>query len=182
MLISGEPGRTLADLPPAPNGLLFVDGAPSRASVVAGHHGQDAAGRVLWDRLVRAGVLPRGTRPETADDALVAMGHGFAVMVAPPSGTGEPNTDADPTDAALLAAVGPLWQRIALWRPAAIVFVSAPAARAAAGRPLLVPWGVLEGVALAGRPCILLPPADAADESERVAIDLLRNLLAALPR
>ena len=180
-MVDAEPVETLADLPPAPNGLLFVDASPSRESVDAGHHAQDAAGRVLWARLIRAGLLPRGTLLETADDALVAMGHGFAVMDHRP-GPSPGADEARPTDRELTAGVGPLWQRIALWRPAAIVFVSDRAARAAAGRPLPVPWGVLDSVALAGRPCILLPPADAADETERVAIDLLRNLLASLPR
>jgi Uracil DNA glycosylase superfamily len=180
-LVDGVPVETLADLPPAPNGILFVGEAPSRASIVAGHHGQDPAGQALWSRLLRAGILPRGTTPGTADDALLAMGHGFAVLCAPRAAATD-GSPYRPTDAELTAGVGPLWQRIALWRPAAIVFVSNRAARAAAGRPLPVPWGVLPDVALAGRPCILLPPADAADESERVAIDLLRNLLASLPR
>lgn len=183
-VIAGEPIDSLADLPPTPNGLLFVDAAPTRESVEAGHHARDRDGQVLWQRLLRAGLLPVGTLPETADDALVAQGHGFALMDPRPrtpaaDGAGP---DRGPTDAELRAAVGPLWQRIALWRPAAVVFVSDRAARAAAGGRLPVPWGVLGSVALAGRPCILLPPPDAADESERVAIDLLRNLLAALPR
>ncbi len=189
-MVGGEPVETLPDLPPAPNGLLFVDEAPSLISLAAGHHAQDRAGRVLWSRLIRAGLLPQGTIVETADDSLVAMGHGFAVMDPRPRSTdrsdevgpGDAVDSRGPTDAELTAAVGPLWQRIALWRPAAIVFVSARAARAAAGRPLPVPWGVLDSVALAGRPCLLLPPEDAAQESERVAIDLLRNLLSVLPR
>jgi hypothetical protein len=179
-VIDGQPVATLADLPPAPGRLLFVDDAPSRSSVEAGHHGQDVVGHVLWARLVRAGLLPAMTPLATADDALVAMGHGFAVLDARPRSG--PGSAVDPPDAALSAGVGQLWQRIALWRPAAIVFVSRRAAEAVGGRPLPVPWGVLDSVALAGRPCILLPPVDAAEESELVAIDLLRNLLAALPR
>ncbi|HYM83676.1 MAG TPA: hypothetical protein VEY67_05965 [Candidatus Dormibacteraeota bacterium] len=179
--IGGRSLETLSDLPPAPGGLLFVDDAPARASVAAGHHGQDGAGAVLWARLGQAGVLPAGTRLDTADDALVAMGHGFAVLDARPR-PDRPGGGGTASDRELTAGVGPLWQRIALWRPAAIVFVSVVAARIAAGGRLAVPWGVLEGVALAGRPCILLPPDDAAQESESVAIDLLRNLLAALPR
>jgi hypothetical protein len=179
-IVDGRTVVTLADLPPAPGGILFVDDAPSPSSVEAGHHGEDLVGRVLWARLVRSGLLPAATPLATADDALVAMGHGFALLHAAPRRG--PESATDPSDAALRAGVGPLWQRIALWRPAAVVFVSRRAAEAVGGRPLPVPWGVLDSVALAGRPCLLLPPPDAAEESELVAIDLLRNLRAALPR
>lgn len=179
--LAGEPVETLADLPPAPGGILFVDEAPSVPSVRAGHHQQDRGGRVLWDRLLRAGILPDGTDLGAADDALVAMGHGLADLHHRPR-SDEDGTGHVATDAELTAGVGPLWQRIALWRPAAVVFVSRRAAEIAAGRPLPVAWGVLESVALAGRPCILLPGSDAAAESERVAVDLLRNLVASLPR
>jgi hypothetical protein len=173
--------ETLADLPPARGGLLFVDVAPSVESVRAGHHQQDEAGRILWAWLIRGGVLPQGTRMDTADDSLVAMGHGLADLDSRPRSVGAGAAD-EATNAELTAGVGPLWQRIALWRPAAIVFISRRAAEAAAGRPLPVPWGVLESVALAGRPCILLPPPDAAAESVDVAVVLLRNLVASLPR
>ncbi len=180
-VVAGAEIETLSDLPPARGGLLFVDIAPAIESVRAGHHEQDRAGRILWDRLVRAGVLPHDTRLETADDSLVAMGHGLAVLDLRPR-SDEPGVAYDATDAELTAGVGPLWQRIALWRPGAIVFVSRRAAEIAAGRPLREPWGVLEEVALAGRPCVLLPSADAEDETVDVALSLLRNLVASLPR
>lgn len=166
---------TLADLPPARNGLLFVGLRPSATSVAAGHYHQGDDGHRLWGWLVRAGVLPNGTRPETADDALVAMGHGITDLAK------DPGADRD-SDADLLAGVGPLWQKIALWRPGAIVFVDRRAAEISAGRPLLEPWGVLADVALAGRPCVLLPAATASRESIDEGINLLRNLLVALPR
>lgn len=86
------------------------------------------------------------------------------------------------TDAELRAGVGPLWQKVALWRPGAIVFVYRRAAEAAAGRPLAEPWGRLEGVALAGRPCFLLPGPYAPRWQVDEAVNFLRNLVAALPR
>ena len=61
------------------------------------------------------------------------------------------------TDKELRAGVGPLWQKIAVWRPAAIVFIYKRGANAAAGRDLPEPWGHLQDVALAGRPCVLMP-------------------------
>ena len=108
---------------------------------------------------------------------------------APPSSTGHGITDLLKTvtprdvasDAELRAGVGPLWQRAALWRPGAVVFVYKRAAEAVAGRRLAEPWGVLEGVALAGRPCILLPGPYATSEQVEEGIGFLRNLAAALP-
>lgn len=168
--------ETLADLPPARNGLLFVGLRPSAESVAAGHYHQDRDGHRLWRWLVRAGILPDGTRLSIADDALVAMGHGITDLAK------DPGTTAEVSDAELLAGVGPLWQKIALWRPGAIVFVHRRAAETAAGRPLDEPWGVLANVALAGRPCVLLPAATASRESIDEGINLLHNLLSALPR
>ena len=51
----------------------------------------------------------------------------------------------------------------------------------AAGRELVEPWGHLAGVALAGRPCILLPGPDADPEAVSEGINYLRNLVASLP-
>ena len=85
------------------------------------------------------------------------------------------------TDAQLTAGVGPLWQRIALWRPAAIVFINRRAAEIAAGRTLDEPWGQLMGVALGGRPCFLMPAPDATTEQVDEGVNLLRNLASSLP-
>jgi hypothetical protein len=122
-----------------------------------------------------AGVIPRGTPIETADDALMAAGHGITDLIKLPT----PRDEA--TDAALTAGVGPLWQKIAIWRPAAVVFIYKRAANACAGRQLTEPWGHLPGVALAGRPCILLPGPYAPTQSVDEGINFLRNISSALP-
>ena len=82
----------------------------------------------------------------------------------------------------LRAGVGPLWQKVAIWRPAAIVFVYKRAATACAGRPLAESWGHLPDVALAGRPCFLMPGPYAPTEEVDEGLNFLRNLTAALPR
>ncbi len=110
--IDGREVQTLRDLPPARDGLLFVGLNPSPVSVTAGHYHQGTLGQTFWKRLIRAGVLPRGTPIETADDALVAAGHGITDLIKTPT----PRDTA--TDAELTAGVGALWQKIALWRPA----------------------------------------------------------------
>ncbi len=73
ILIDGRPVDTLADLPPLRNRLLFVGLNPSAESITAGHYHQDPAGRRFWARLVEASILPAGTLPEAADDALVVV-------------------------------------------------------------------------------------------------------------
>ena len=155
--------------------LLFVGLRPSSVSVEAGHYHQGPRGREFWRRLVLAEVLPSGTVIETADDALMATGHGITDLVK------EPAAPHEPTDAAATAGVGPLWQKIALWRPGAVVFIHRRAAEAAAGRPLEEPWGQLVGVALGGRPCFLMPADDAEEESIDEGLNLLRNLVSSLP-
>ena len=175
LAIGGRTVETLADLPPRRDGLLFVGLNPSPVSVAAGHYHQGRLGRTFWRRLMLAGVLPPATPVETADDALVAAGHGITDLLKLPT----------PRDVAtvreLTSGVGPLWQKIALWRPAAVVFVYKRAAEASAGRALAEPWGQLSGVALAGRPCFLMPgpyaPVDQVDQG----LNVLRNLAAALP-
>jgi TDG/mug DNA glycosylase family protein len=149
---------------------------PSPVSVEAGHYHQGRLGLTFWRRLLAAGILPAGTEPAVADDALVAAGHGITDLL-------KAVTARDTaTDAELRAGVGPLWQKISLWRPAAVVFIYKRAAEAAAGRSLPEPWGALAGVALAGRPCFLMTspyaPAWQADEG----VNFLRNLSSALPR
>jgi double-stranded uracil-DNA glycosylase len=176
IVIDGAPVETLEDLPPLPNGLLFVGLNPSPVSVEAGHYHQGRIGRRFWQRLMTARVLPVETTIETADDALVAAGHGITDLLKRPS----PRDDA--TDADLTAGVGPLWQRIAVWRPGAVVFVYKRAAEAAAGRRLDERWGRLEGVALSGRPCFLMPGPYAPATEVADGLNLLRNLLSALPR
>jgi G:T/U-mismatch repair DNA glycosylase len=167
--------ETLADLPPLRDRLLFVGLSPSRASVEAGHYHQGGVGRAFWDRLIAATILPAGTRPDIADDALLEAGHGITDLVKEP-------TEHRPSDSELTAGVGPLWQKIAIWRPAAVVFIDRRAAEIAAGRRLDEKWGQLVGVALSGRPCFLMPGADAPDEEVAEGLNLLRNLGASLPR
>lgn len=176
IVLDGELVETLEDLPPLPNGLLFVGLNPSPVSVQAGHYHQGRIGRRFWQRLMTARVLPAETTIETADDALVAAGHGITDLVKRPS-----ERD-DASDAELTAGVGPLWQRIAVWRPGAVVFVYKRAAEAAAGRQLEERWGRLEGVALSGRPCFVMPAPYAPAAEVADGLNLLRNLLSALPR
>ena len=174
--IGGVLRETLADLPPLRDHLLFVGLNPSPVSVQAGHYHQGRLGRTFWHRLMLAGVLPAGTPIESADDALVATGHGITDLLKVPT----PRDEA--TDAELTAGVGPLWQKIALWRPAAVVFVYKRAASICAGRSLAEPWGQLAGVALGGRPCFLMPGPYAPVPEVDAGLNFLRNLAAALPR
>jgi TDG/mug DNA glycosylase family protein len=174
--LDGKPVKTLADLPPLRDRLLFVGLNPSPVSVRAGHYFQGRLGRMFWERLMVAQILPRDTAIEAADDALVAAGHGLTDLLKVPS----PRDTA--TDATLRAGVGPLWQKIAIWRPAAIVFVYKRAAEIAAGRSLTEPWGQLVGVALSGRPCFLMPGPYAPSAQVSEGLNLLRNLGASLPR
>lgn len=175
ILIDGRAVETLADLPPARDGLLFVGLNPSPVSVSAGHYHQGRLGRTFWRRLMLAGLLPPATPVETADDALVAAGHGITDLLKIPTARDVA------TDAELTSGVGPLWQKIALWRPAAVVFIYKRAATISAGRALTESWGQLPGVALAGRPCFLMPgpyaPVDQVDQG----LNFVRNLAAALP-
>ncbi len=173
--IDGRSTETLADLPPLRDRLLFVGLNPSPVSVEAGHYHQGRLGRTFWRRLMLAGILPPGTPVEEADDALVAAGHGITDLIKRPT----PRDEA--TDAALTTGVGPLWQKIALWRPAAVVYIYKRAAAISAGRPLQERWGSLAGVAMAGRPCFLMPGPYAPTEEVDEGLNFLRNLSAALP-
>jgi hypothetical protein len=125
---------------------------------------------------MRAGVLRGDTELATADDALTAAGHGITDLIKLPTARDEA------ADADLRAGVGLLWQKVAIWRPAAVVFVDKRAAEIAAGRRLREPWGQLAGVALGGRPCFLMPAPYAPVEEVDEGLNLLRNLLASLPR
>ena len=167
--------ETLADLPPLRGKLLFVGLNPSPVSVEAGHYHQGRLGRAFWERLIRATVLPQGTPIETADDALVAAGHGITDLLKVPTARD------DATDAILTAGVGPLWQKVAIWRPAAVVFIYKRAAEITAGRKLDEKWGHLVGVALSGRPCFLMPGPYAPAEEVDEGLNLLRNLSVSLP-
>lgn len=167
--------ETLADLPPERDRLLFVGLNPSPVSVAAGHYHQGRLGQTFWRRLVTAGILPPATDPALADDALVSAGHGITDLVKVVS-----PRDSAPIEV-LRAGVGPLWQKVALWRPAAVVFVYKRAAEAAAGRAVPEPWGILDGVALAGRPCFLMPGPYAPRAEVAAGLNFLRNLAAALP-
>lgn len=174
-LIDGDEVETLADLPPLRDRLLFVGLNPSPVSVEAGHYHQGRLGQTFWRRLMTTGVIPRGTPIETADDALMAAGHGITDLIKLPT----PRDEA--TEAELTAGVGPLWQKIAIWRPAAVVFVYKRGATICAGRALPETWGHLPEVALAGRPCFLMPGPYAPAESVDEGLNLLRNLAASLP-
>ncbi len=175
MILDGVPTDTLLDLPPARARILFVGLNPSPVSVEAGHYHQGPLGRRFWGRLIDAGILPAGTDLASADDALVAAGHGITDLLKVPSGRDLAS------DAQLTAGVGPLWQKIALWRPAAVVFIYKRAAQASAGRVLHERFGQLEDVALAGRPCFLMPGPYARREEVVQGVEFMRTLLAALP-
>ncbi len=168
--IDGRLVETLVDLPPERARLLFVGLNPSPVSVTAGHYHQGRLGRTFWRRLMLAGVLPPGTPVETADDALVAAGHGITDLIRAPT----PRDVA--TDAELTAGVGPLWQKVAIWRPSAVVFIYKRAAEITAGRSLVEKWGQLPGVALAGRPAFLMPGPYAPVEEVDEGVNFLRNL------
>jgi double-stranded uracil-DNA glycosylase len=173
--VDGVPVATLADIPPARDRLLFVGLNPSPVSVETGHYHQGRLGHTFWRRLMLARVLPAGTAIATADDALLGLGHGITDLIKAPT----PRDEA--TDAVLRAGVGPLWQKIALWRPAAVVFIYKRAASIAAGRDLSESWGQLAGVALGGRPCFLMPGPYASVEDVDEGLNFLRNLASALP-
>jgi double-stranded uracil-DNA glycosylase len=168
--VDGRDVETLVDLPPARGGLLFVGLNPSPVSVTAGHYHEGRLGRTFWRRLMIAGILPAGTDVETADDALVAAGHGITDLIKLPTARDTA------TDRELTLGVGPLWQKVALWRPSAVVFIYKRAAEIAAGRSLVEKWGQLPGVALAGRPCFMMPGPYAPVEEVDEGLNLLRNL------
>jgi len=170
ILVDGSTVETLADLPPLRDRLLFVGLNPSPVSVEAGHYFQGRLGQLFWRRLMTAAILP------SADDALVAAGHGLTDLLKIPSARDEA------TDATLRSGVGPLWQKVAIWRPAAIVFVYQRAADIVASRQLAEPWGKLDEVAMSGRPCFLMPGPYAPEAEVTPALNFLRNLGASLPR
>lgn len=176
IVVNGRELETLADLPPLRDRLLFVGLNPSPVSVEAGHYFQGQLGRTFWRRLIRADILPPDTDIDTADDALAAVGHGVTDLLKVPTVRDEA------TDAVLRAGVGPLWQKVAIWRPAAVVFVWKRAAEIVAARKLEEPWGQLAGVALSGRPCFLMPGPYAPTEQVSAGLTFFRNLGASLPR
>jgi TDG/mug DNA glycosylase family protein len=173
--VDGTIVETLADLPPRRDRLLFIGLNPSPVSVSAGHYHQGRLGQTFWRRLMIARIIPAGSPIEVADDALMAAGHGITDLIKIPT----PRDEA--TDAVLTAGVGPLWQKIAIWRPAAIVFIYKRAATICSGRPLAESWGQLRDVALAGRPCFLMPGPYAPVEQVDEGLNFLRTLAAALP-
>ena len=83
--IAGTPVETLEDLPPLRDRLLFVGLNPSPVSVSAGHYHQGQLGRTFLRRLMTARVIPPGTPVETADDALMAAGHGITDLLKLPT-------------------------------------------------------------------------------------------------
>jgi TDG/mug DNA glycosylase family protein len=176
IVVNGATVETLADLPPLRDRLLFVGLNPSPVSVEAGHYFQGRLGQLFWRRLITAEILPADTAIASADDTLAEAGHGLTDLLKVPT----PRDEA--TDATLRSGVGPLWQKVAIWRPAAIVFVYKRAAEIVASRPLAEPWGKLDGVAMSGRPCFLMPGPYAPQAEVTAALNFLRNLGASLPR
>ena len=176
LVLDGLPVETLADLPPEAGCLLFVGLNPSPVSVEAGHYHQGRLGRSFWRRLVQAQILPPGTDLACADDALVEAGHGITDLLKLPT----PRDTA--TGAGLRAGVGPLFQKVAVWRPAAVVFVYKRAAEACAGRQVPESWGRVEGLALAARPCFLMPGPYAPRGEVDAGLILIRNLGAVIRR
>jgi TDG/mug DNA glycosylase family protein len=174
--VGGRLVETLADLPPLRGQLLFVGINPSPVSVAAGHYHQGRLGQAFWRRLIRATILPDDTSIPTADDALLAAGHGITDLLK------EPTARDDASAATLTAGVGPLWQKVAIWRPAAIVFIYKRPAEITARRQLEERWGQLTGVALSGRPCFLMPGPYAPRKDVDQGLNYLRNLAASLPR
>ena len=174
LVLNGLPVETLADLPPEPGRLLFVGLNPSPVSVEAGHYHRGRLGQSFWRRLVRAQILPPHTDLECADDALVAAGHGVTDLLKLPT----PRDTATETE--LRAGVGPLFQKVAIWRPAAVVFVYKRGAEACADRHIPEPWGRIEGLALAARPCFLMPGPYAPRKAVDAGLNLIRNLGAAI--
>jgi TDG/mug DNA glycosylase family protein len=174
LILDGLPVETLADIPPEPGRLLFVGLNPSPVSVAAGHYHQGRLGRQLWRRLVTATILPPGTDLDAADDALAAAGHGITDLLKLPTA----RDVAD--DVTLRVGVGPLWQKVAVWRPAAVVFVYKRAAEACAGRRIAEPWGLVEDLALAARPCFLMPGPYAPREDVDEGLNVMRNLRSAV--
>lgn len=174
LIVDGQPVETLADLPPEPGRLLFVGLNPSPVSVEAGHYHQGRLGRAFWQRLVRATILPPGTDIAAADDALVAGGHGITDLLKLPSARDEAD------EATLRAGVGPLWQKVAVWRPAAVVFIYKRAAEACAGGRIAEAYGHIEDLAIAARPCFLAPGPYAPPEQVAEGLNILRNLLSAI--
>ena len=61
------------------------------------------------------------------------------------------------------------------------MFIYKRAASISAGRDLSEHWGQLAGVAMAGRPCFLMPGPYAPTEQVDEGLNFLRNLAAALP-
>jgi TDG/mug DNA glycosylase family protein len=176
LILDGLPVETLADIAPEPGRLLFVGLNPSPVSVAAGHYHQGRLGRQLWRRLVKATILPPGTDLDAADDALAAAGHGITDLLKFPTA----RDVAD--DTTLRLGVGPLWQKTAVWRPAAVVFVYKRAAEACAGRRIPEPWGQVAELAMAARPCFLMPGPYAAREDVEEGLNVLRNLRSAIER
>ena len=174
--VEGTTVDTLEDLPPLRDRLLFVGLNPSPVSVESGHYFQGRLGRTFWRRLITAQILPPDADIDTADDVLVAAGHGLTDLHKLPSARDEAS------DAVLRAGVGPLWHKVSVWRPAAVVFVWKRAAEVAAGRRLDERWGQLDGVALSGRPCFLMPGAYAPVAEVDAGLSFIRNLGASLPR
>ena len=170
LILDGLPVDTLADLPPEPGRLLFVGLNPSPVSVDSGHYHQGRLGRSFWRRLVLAQILPPDTDIDYADDALVEAGHGITDLLKLPT----PRDTATATE--LRAGVGPLFRKVAIWRPAAVVFVYKRIAEACAGRHVPEPWGHIEGLALAARPCFLMPGPYAPRGEVDAGLNLIRNL------
>ena len=161
---------------PPRDGLLFVGLNPSPVSVEAGHYHQGRLGRTFWRRLMLARILPagdphrdrrRGARRRRPRHHRPAQGP-------------DRRATRRPTRSCAPASVRCGRRSPCGDRPRSCSSTSAPP-RSPPAATSPEPWGHLEGVALAGRPCVLLPGPYATTEQVDEGINFLRNLVASLP-
>lgn len=164
-------GSPLADIPPAPAGVLLVGLNPVPESVAAGHYHQGEAGRRLWKRLERLGLLA-DPEPGVEDVAFARLGHGVTDIVKRPA-----RWYGDASAEERIHGVSALRENIARWRPSLVLFASEKAARAVCNGLWLGPG---RGEPIGDIPTLLLPsswvrPNEAAEVDRQLA-ELLENV------
>ena len=158
-------GATLADMPPAPGGVLLVGINPAHRSVAAGHYYQGALGRRLWKRLERLGLLV-DPQPGAEDVTFARMGNGLTDVVKRPTKTaGEVSAKELEQGAAGLRA------KIARWHPGLVLFAFKQAAASILPRMEIKPG---PGPPIGDVPTFLLsgpyaPAVQAAEVDRRLA-------------
>lgn len=165
----GEPTSqpTLADIPPAPGGVLLIGINPALVSVAAGHYYQGKIGHRLWRRLERLGLLPDAV-PGREDEAFARAGHGLTDLVKRAT-----RSSTDLTSAELDAGVEDLRRKIREWQPGLVLFAFKEPARRLFG-PAVRPGRIGD---VEGAPAFLLS-GPYAPTSEAQGIDEeLRELL-----